>query len=1082
MTGRRLTFLAVCAALLAAMGAMLFSTPGLRLVTNILLPEGTHIEGVSGRLIGPGKITGIEWSSEKLDLEIGHIAWGASPFSYSDLGVRIDNIDLTAVELEMVEEFMVVGKSIHIDSIQTTVWVGSNGISVESLEVIDDLVVASGKFRMTQGPELEISANLEWAINAGGDTRWQGRSAANGDLQMLTISTHVSAPIQASITGSLHDPAGDIPSYELALTVPPLQDALGIDQINGLSADMLIRGTVAEVSAEGQLSLPALIDGLANLKVDATSTGEQIDLDWTVTLQDSVGASGTTSIDLSGDGPHFSAQMQTQSVPTSVFHPDFSGEFSADLNLQGRMKPVPFVEIQLTTLDGTLNGQPLSGSGNLAAGPDEIRISDLDLAVGENHLSADGLLGEKIDVDWQLDAPRIGDLLPGGSGTIKGRGSLVGALLTPAGEADLIIADFSWQDLQVEAGRLDARFDIAGDVIEVFEIELTNVRWRDWTVDRIDGDVQGTPSDHAIALSAESGPMRGELKLRASLSADEWSGRVDAIRVAEPIVGEWKLETPAAFRIKAEEQHLELSCLRSGQAQVCFAGSKANVQPAQLNASITNLPVAAFSEWAAEGYQYDGELTASVDARFNGEGPPVGTMRMSLDGLVITDALLDQPILDDTSGTLLITSGDESIRAELDLTLPAGDKLEGQFQTGHAPDDALTGYLRGRIARLEFIPLLFPQVAQVDGTMVIDASLDGTRSSPILEGQLTVANGSAQLLDPGITLRDIELRVNADERALNLRGGVSSGEGSVSLTGELRWGNPLVGELQITGESFRLVDLPPTFIDISPDLTLKLNGRSVTIRGDVFVDRANLAPIDVGMSASPSADQILIGVPEQAPEERFDIDTDISVRLSDEIAIDAFGLTGTLSGSLHIQQAPRQPARARGTLSVKNGYFSAYGANLDIERARLIFSGGSVDNPGMDVRAERYVESLMAGVEVRGTLQDPQIRLISDPPMTRHKLMALLVSGQPPKNLGSASDMVAMSSVGTSSQGALLGFDVGGISIGINSGASGESGSPEKYIDYLNELTLRYRVSRKWSIEASRGLQDTSVDVIRIIR
>jgi autotransporter translocation and assembly factor TamB len=115
-------------------------------------------------------------------------------------------------------------------------------------------------------------------------------------------------------------------------------------------------------------------------------------------------------------------------------------------------------------------------------------------------------------------------------------------------------------------------------------------------------------------------------------------------------------------------------------------------------------------------------------------------------------------------------------------------------------------------------------------------------------------------------------------------------------------------------------------------------------------------------------------------------------------------------------------------------------------------------------------------------LQDPQIRLVSDPPMTRHKLMALLVSGQPPKNLGSASDMVGMSSVGTSSQGALLGFDVGGISIGINSGASGETGSPEKYIDYLNELTLRYRVSRKWSIEASRGLQDTSVDVIRIIR
>jgi translocation and assembly module TamB len=338
------------------------------------------------------------------------------------------------------------------------------------------------------------------------------------------------------------------------------------------------------------------------------------------------------------------------------------------------------------------------------------------------------------------------------------------------------------------------------------------------------------------------------------------------------------------------------------------------------------------------------------------------------------------------------------------------------------------------------------------------------------------------LLDLGITLRDIKLDANADESMLNLRGGASSGEGSVKLAGELRWGDPLVGKLWITGERFRVVDLPPTFIDISPDLKVELSGRNVSIRGDVLVDRATLAPVDVSMSTSPSPDQILVGVPDPASDERFDIDTDITVRMSDQIAIDAFGLTGTLSGSLQIQQAPRQPPLARGTLAVKDGYFSAYGTNLDIERARLIFSGGPVDNPGMDVRAERYVESLMAGVEVRGTLQDPTIRLVSDPPMTRHNMMALLVSGQPPKNLGSASDQLAMSSVGTSSQGALLGFDIGGISIGVNRGDAGESGSPEKYLDYLNELTLRYRVSRKWSIEASRGLQDTGVDVIRIIR
>jgi translocation and assembly module TamB len=1079
---RRASLLIICALLFAGVGGLLFSTPGLRLLTNLLIPEGTHIEGVSGRLVGPGKVFGIEWSSEKLDVEIDHIAWGASPFSYSNLGVRIDNVDFAGIQLQMIEEFVFVGKTIQIDSVQTAVWLGRDGIGVESLQVIDDLIVASGDFRMTQRPDLEISADIEWSIDIGDGTKWSGHSAANGDLAILTISNHVSAPIQASITGSLYDPAGEVPSYELALTVPPLRDSLGIDQIEGLSADMLIRGTVAEVSAEGQLSVPALIDVPAKLAVEAISAKQRIDLDWTVTLQDSVGASGTTAIDLSEGGPFFSARIQTQSMPTALLHPDFSGEFSANLNLQGRMNPEPSVAIQLTTLDGTLNGQPLSGSGKLAGSRDELRISDLDLAVGANHLNADGLLGENIDIDWRLDAPGIGDLLPGGAGRIEGHGSLAGEILTPAGEARLSLENFSWQDWEVGRGRLTARFDVAADTIEVFEFEFNNIRRGDWTVDGIEGDVQGTPSDHSIALSAESELIQGEVRLSGHLSADEWGGQIDEIRVSEPIVGEWNLETASTFRFGADAQNLELSCLRSGQAQVCFSESKNRSEPAQLSASISSLPVATFSAWAAEGYQYGGELTANIDARLADEGLPVGTLRMSLDGLVITDSLLDQPILDDTSGTLLIESSDESIRAELDLALPAGDKLEGNFLVGHAPDDALTGYLRGRIARLEFIPLLFPQVTQVDGTMVIDTTLDGTRSSPKLEGALTVENGSATLLDPGITLRDIQLSTNANESELTLRGGASSGDGSVNLAGELQWGDPLVGELRVTGETFRIADLPPTFIDISPDLKVKLNGRSITIRGDVLVDRANLSPIDIRMSARPSPDQVLIGVADRDADDPFDIDADITVQLSDQIAIDAYGLTGTLSGRLQIQQAPRQPALARGTLAIKDGYFSAYGTNLDIERGRLIFSGGSVDNPGMDVRAERYVESLMAGVEVRGTLQDPKIRLVSDPPMTRHKMMALLVSGQPPQNLGSASDNLAMSSVGTSSQGALLGFDVGGISISVNSGGSNESGSTDKYIDYLNELTLRYRVSKKWSIEASRGTQDTGLDIIRIIR
>ena len=1079
------TFLVMVIALAVGVGVLLFSTPGLHLLAKIALPENVRIEGVSGRLIGPGEILGLEWSSATVHAKAGSIAWNHSSFSYSERGLRIDTVELAAVELGMTDEVSGDMQSVQIDSIHAAVWIDQNALRVEKLTLVHDLITLTGKLSLMPLSNPEVSAAIDWTIETADGVEWRGHSDASGSLETLVVSNRLIAPTNVELMGTLYDLIGE-PSYEFTLQVPPIPGGLGVGQLDEISGEMQFRGTLTDISGDGQIGLPVLIESPVQITMSATRLGEQLSVDWIIHLQDIARANGNAIIDWQDDRPSIHARVQIESEPSALIYfdlpDDLSGEISAELSLDGQMHPQPSFNLQIVTLDGTLNGQPLSGSGGLSATTDTLIFTDLDLVVGVDHLSADGSVGETIDIEWQLDAPQIGDLLPGGAGAIHGHGKLQGDIYAPAGQADLALTEFAWRDWAIGSGNLKARFDIAADTIEVFALELGNIHWQDLAIDRVAADASGTPSNHKISLLAERDELRSSVELSGSLSVKEWSGRVDDIEIIEPVMGKWHLESPTSFLIGAGDLQLELGCLRSGRSQLCFRGSRTNGQPAQIHANMAGLPVAAITAWISGPYEYAGYLTADVTASIPQEGPPIGELQLQFEQLAIIDALLNQPILDDSSGTLHIFSSEDSLRAELGINFRGSDKFEGLLQTGHAPDDALSGYLRGSVANLEFIPLLFPQVLQFDGTMMIDARLDGVRSNPRLEGKFTIENGAAWLLDPGIVLRDIALEANADAQALNLSGSASSGDGAVNLDAELIWGDPLVGTLRITGEQFRLVNLSPMFIDVSPDLTATLNGQSVEIRGSIFVDRANLAPIDVSMSVSPSSDQILIGVTDEVPEEGFNVDTDITVRLGNNIAIDAYGLTGALSGTLQLQQSSRQPALARGSLAVSNGYFNAYGTKLDIERGRLIYRGGSVDNPGMDIRAERYAESIMAGVEVRGTLKDPEIRLISDPPMSRQKMLAFLMSGVPPKDVSSTSDILAMSTLGTSSQGPVIGFDVGGFSIGASSSSLNEYLSPDTYLSYLNEFYLRYRVSKKWSVEVGRGTQDSSVDVIRSFR
>ncbi|HEY0555324.1 MAG TPA: translocation/assembly module TamB domain-containing protein, partial [Thermoanaerobaculia bacterium] len=213
-----------------------------------------------------------------------------------------------------------------------------------------------------------------------------------------------------------------------------------------------------------------------------------------------------------------------------------------------------------------------------------------------------------------------------------------------------------------------------------------------------------------------------------------------------------------------------------------------------------------------------------------------------------------------------------------------------------------------------------------------------------------------------------------------------------------------------------------------------------------------------------------------------------------------------LKGSVLVTEQPDKPTTAVGELEVQDGVYKAYGQDLTLDHGRLIFAGGPIDNPGLDLKAFRKAtDGTVAGINIAGTLNAPQATLYSDPAMDEGNALAYLLLGHP---LGQSSaqegNLVANAATSLGLKGGNLvakkvasrfGLEeakfetTGGIK--ESSLVVGKYLSPRLYVNYgvglfspINTFTIRYLLGRAWNVQAQQGAavggqgQATGVDLL----
>ena len=418
------------------------------------------------------------------------------------------------------------------------------------------------------------------------------------------------------------------------------------------------------------------------------------------------------------------------------------------------------------------------------------------------------------------------------------------------------------------------------------------------------------------------------------------------------------------------------------------------------------------------------------------------------------------------------------------------------------------------VSDLTILQWVLPDLRYENAQAVGSITIKGNKATPEVKGSVELAAQEVGFAQTGLVLTNVRIAAYDDPESANsisLTGQAESGDGWISINGSIQ---PLAPALNLTikGDNFRALQLPTATIDISPNITIALADKRIDITGEVSVPNALIDQPEIEASAvAPSGDVYIYENGEQVEIEQagvYPLYANVRVSLGDDVKVRAFGFDGKLAGSIRVIEAPNRALTATGSIQVKEGFYELYGQRLEIDRGSLIYSGGPINNPGLDLRASRAKENLMTteninvGAQVNGTLQEPEFRLFSSPAMPDSEVLSYLILGRGSGASTSGNEnlqlqaLILLGSKGTDILGESLqetfGLDEFGIDSTMNPNDTsfyiGKYLSPKLYVKYgvglfenTNTFLVRYLLSERFIIETTASSEAQGGDIFYTI-
>ncbi len=753
---------------------------------------------------------------------------------------------------------------------------------------------------------------------------------------------------------------------------------------------------------------------------------------------------------------------------------EWSGAVDAVLSSTGARRDDGALAIAVAAerLGGTLRGRKLAGRGDIdVVMPTEgaARYSgDIAVTMGGSRVDAKGTVADALDVDARLSPLQLDDFLPGSAGSLRGALRLTGARNAPNIDADLTGAGLRYGDYRADAltaqGRLPWRGGVgnlalraqglvAGIAFDTLRVDARGA------VENLQFDAQAQGEIGSVALSG-SALRRGS----------NWSGALQSLQLDPARGANWRLTAPARYA--------QASSSGAGSAwtltRSCFASSQGG-------------SLCADAQWPGRGLTLTGEgLPLSLAEAYLPE--PQDGRRWRLNGAIALDARV-RPAGNAWTGSARVRSATGGLRmserarndlvgyrglsldaefnpqrinATLASGLSDGGRVDARIATGWDDGSPLSGDVAIDTQELTWLELFSPDIVDPTGRLNGRVALGGTRGAPTLGGQAQLSGFRTEVPSLNIVLTNGDFRMNAlADGSARITGGVRSGDGTLNVDGSLNWRSedaPLV--LNLRGRNVLASDTRDVRAVVDPDVVVRAQaGQPLTVTGTVTVPEATLEleRLDDGVSAS--SDVVVLDPVDPQAEAASPLALDLTLAMGDDVQLQGFGLDGQLGGRLRVRAVPGREMTGSGSLEI-DGRYEAYGQELDITRGRLVWSNTAIADPILNIRAQREVGDVIAGIAVTGRASAPEANAYSNQGGSQSDALAYLTLGRPMSGLtgDQARDVSAASaalsaggSVLASQLGARIGLDDAGVMQSRTAGSVfgvGKYLSPKLYVGY----------------------------------
>ena len=1020
----------------------------------------------------------------------------SAPLPELPFAIRVSAATIDALSIAVDGQVAVFGPT------EVAATLNGSGLAVQRIASSSRGFTFAGSGDVDLSAALALNAAVQWS-GAVGETPASGNATLSGTWPKLLVRHDLTTPFAAHAEGTVI--VAQVPSAELAIT---WSDAAwpGVDGLASPNGQIALAGTLADYRYEGAGALA--IEGRAGtFAVRGTGRGAQLILErFDLDARSGAASAGMLAAQGSVDLAAMKADVKITlaDVDPKWWQADWPGKLRGTTAVRAGLTPRS-VAFDALDISGTLRGYALTLRGAVEyTAPDQWRFAGVRLASGANRVAVDGALTSAgLELVADVDVANLDLLWPGLSGAAAGKATLGGSFDAPTGGGRLLGHGLAFRDFKLEQVTIEGELGGSAAAPLALRLEATGATAGPVRVERLVAAANGTMAANRVTLDLDAAEWHSHAEGNGAFAARTWRGTLSRAEFDEELLGRWQLVEPSALTIGTREVSLATVCLEHPSAGRWCGELDLQGQPSDRLVLVgQNFDLKTLRPLLPPAVSLEGVCQVSASL-FDLTGNPRGALALTGENTRVRATTGDQQTyaadLDEMRAAATLGNG----RVELLAALRSGDAgkldIKASIRDVRQANSAIDGTLSLAWPDVGFLTLLAPELGQLGGSVAGELSVRGTVDEPEVDGNAAWRGGRVAVTAWGLVIEGVEATLlSRGGRALEFDAKGHIGDGLVTLTGqtELDPNAHWPTQLALRAESVRAVQLPEAEIFVTPDLAAVVAWPDVRVTGTIKVPRASL-----GLSAlparavAPSADAVVHGRDGPPAARRLQLHAAVDMVLGDEVHYAGLDLDTKVTGALHVEAQPNRSAVATGALTL-TGTYNAYGQHLTLERGQLLFAG-PLDDPGVDVRAVRTVDTTRVGVELAGTIKSPRTRVFSTPTMSEADALSYLLLGRPMTGTGTeetATLQTAALAMGLNQAlpvvqrlGATLGLDELSVqSTATDAGAlmAGKYLSPKLYIRYsyglfnrIGGLLLRFKFNERLSVETRSGDQK-SMDLL----